>query len=126
MNAVIEFPQWMADNVERPLQEVIESFMEGKAMYGNIVDGGNLGIPLQGGRRDAVEEGELKTVDSLLADCLLQHFNHRFPELAYYRDWREVDFRNIKQEIIDKLRLLVHSKNFGVCPTCPVCKDLQL
>ena len=126
MNAVIGFPQWLADNVELPLQEVIEDFMESKAMDGNIVDGGNLGIPLQGGGRDIVEEGELKTVDSLLADCLLQHFNHRFPELAYYRDWREVNFRNIKQEIIDKLRLLVHSKNFGVCPTCPVCKDLQV
>lgn len=100
---------------------------------GNIIDGGKVGI-VNGKGTVHVWDGYIKAdgtmdiqpTDSLLAKCLLEHFNYRFPETAYYKDWHEVDSRNIKIEIVDKLRLLATSRNFGFCPSCSVCKDLSI
>ena len=99
-------------------------------MKGNIIDGGYAGIENASGEVDRIDPADedtdqLHSVDNLLATCVLAHLSYRFPELACYKDWRELNPSNIKQEIIDNLRLLLHSKNFGICPPCPVCKDLQ-
>jgi len=95
-----------------------------KGMLGNIVRGGHVGLC-----RD--QEGQLydlpllrigwKPVDSTVAAYLLEHLNYRFPELACYENWDEVNLDNVQSWVVDKLRLLVHTKNFGICPTCPIC-----
>jgi len=123
MGLMLEFIDFMKDT----FQYTVTNLNKDGAMRGNIVDGAEIGIPLQDGRLDIMNgEYNIKQIDDILAQCLLEHFNHRFPKLAFYRHWRVVNFRNVKHEIAEQLRIMVLSKNFGVCPTCVVCKDLEI
>jgi len=97
---------------------------------GNVIDGGQVGIINDKGTVDVwhgyIEvDGtmDIKPIDNLLAKCLLWHFKYRFPKILSFEDWREVN-SNINRDIIDKLKLLSFSRNFKICPNCPVCNEL--
>lgn len=102
---------------------------------GNIIDGGSIS-EFDTDESGAVIESTMipfestdviwKPVDSFTATCLLEHLKNRFPDVVPFKDWRELSHDNVSPRIVDKLRLLAHFKNFSVCPTCPICKDLQL
>jgi len=102
---------------------------------GNIIDGGQVGIITIDGTVDVHYDYNpeddssvaivIKPIDSLLAKCLLEHFKYRFPKLISFQDWREASSGPIEQEIIDKLKLVSFSRNFKICPNCPVCNELM-
>ena len=123
MRLMLDFIDYMK---EGPKYKVKDLDKDG-AMHGNIVDGAEVGIPLRDGEIDVIKgEYDFRQIDDILAKCLLEHFNSRFPELAFYEDWRAVNFLNVKHEVVEKLRVMALSKNFGVCPTCVVCRDLEI
>jgi DNA-binding XRE family transcriptional regulator len=91
----------------------------------NIVDGGMLDHRLWAMGEEfskPVRERahELEKADSFLAECLLEHYRYEFPETL--RDWRELTPETIERDIHSNLRLLAHSRDFRVCPSCPVCQ----
>lgn len=123
MRLMFDFIDYMKEGPQYPIEDLDKD----GAMLGNIVDGAEVGIPLRGGEIDVINgEFGLTHIDDMLAKCLLEHFNYRFPEMAYYKDWRDVSFANVKHEIAEQLRVMALSKNFGMCPTCLVCKDLEI
>jgi len=66
---------------------------------------------------------ELERVDDYLAKCLLEHFNHEFPDMSL-DGWQQIDIKTVGQDIAEKLLLLAHSKSLEFCPRCPVCARL--
>jgi hypothetical protein len=119
----------------RHISDMPDLSLENNHMRGNIIDGGRLGLPFADGTfddfgSDDVFMGyhgawEFEKIDILLADCLLEHFKHRFPDIIDYSDWRKFSLETFNQEVIDKLQILIRSKNFGICPRCPICGDIQ-
>jgi excisionase family DNA binding protein len=109
-------------------------------IYGDIVKGGSFSYPLpEDNLQLPLSDDDLfhhlkkdrflpkmEKIDAYLAACLFEHFNHQFPKLTHYKDWQEVNFENVKQEIMDKLLLLAHSRAFEICLSCQVCKALHV
>ena len=71
------------------------------------------------------QQDSIKQLDSLLAECLLGHFNCSFPKLADYEDWRQVNFENLEPKIVNKLRAFADAWEFEYCPACLVCHAMK-
>lgn len=71
------------------------------------------------------QQGSIKQLDSLLAQCLLGHFNYNFPKMTCYEDWREVNFENLEPKNVSKLRAFTDAREFEYCPHCLVCYALK-
>ena len=130
MKLMIEF----VDDIRNFFEDPHLTFEDGH-IKGNIVDGGKLVLPLNGGGFDDFghDDGilgykgawEFDKLDDFMSRCLLAHFNYRFPNLAKYSDWRQITLETFDNEIFYKLEILKRSKNFGLAPLCPVCSDFK-
>jgi hypothetical protein len=97
-------------------------------LSGNVIIGGYYGMQEANGNVNPWDDEELcklQPVNSFDAECLLKHLNYRFADLAHFQDWHEANAHNITREVVNTLYILARSKNFGVSPTCPVCKDIR-
>lgn len=122
MATILNFAEFLEESTPLDKSDV--------CIHGNIIIGGFVGIVNANGEVDlwsSLDEdtSKLRKVNSLDAKCLLEHFNDRFPNMAHFKDWHEANVLNISRDIADTLYILARSKNFGVSPTCPVCKDVR-
>ena len=66
------------------------------------------------------DEERLKTVDLSLAEDLLVHLSKQVPEVAHLDSWDKIKLTDIKEELLQKLRLIAYRRDFS-----STCKILQ-
>jgi len=66
-----------------------------------------------------------KPIDSLQAQCLLEHFNEQFPKSAYYNDWRMLNFTNLHPTLLRKMCSWLENEEFRKygCYVCWLLKE---
>lgn len=97
-------------------------------LYGNVADGASWRDPEFTPLIHIHDIMDIETwyrIDTLSAECLMQHFGHRADFNATWTDWRQVNFANIDQETVDKLYSMLARNDIEFCPACPVCHGLK-
>jgi len=61
-------------------------------------------------------------VDSYLARCLYNHYDHRFGKQRF-EEWNQLSKGSVDRQIVDNLKLLA-SGGLKPCPSCPVCREI--
>ena len=66
-----------------------------------------------------------KPMDSLQAQCLLEHFNEQFPNLADYNYWRMLNFTDLQPTLIRKMCSWLENEEFRHygCYVCSLLKE---
>ena len=62
-------------------------------------------------------------IDSYLAGCLYNHYEHRFGKQRF-EEWNQLSKGFVDRQIIDNLKLLA-SGGLKPCPNCPVCLEIE-
>jgi len=62
-------------------------------------------------------------IDSYLAGCLYNHYEHRFGKQRF-EEWNQLSKGFVDRQITDNLKLLA-SGGLKPCPSCPVCLEIE-
>jgi len=62
-------------------------------------------------------------IDSYLARCLYNHYDHRFGK-PRFEEWNQLSKGYVDRQIVDNLKLLA-SAGLKPCPSCPVCREIE-